>query len=159
MYDPTLAALNLESTPKLLVSLFAACLQTFYLQMYAAVVRQASREPPLNVKCKHKFLIQSTVVTPENENMSPHEIVRIIFYGCRVQRTSTNVTFLQCNNFDVNEGGIMHQQRIRVTYLSALVPTLEQHEANTAVIIDRTPSVCSKQCVVLRLTPHVHLAA
>ena len=118
--------------------------------MYAAVIRQASKkEPPLNVKCKHKFLIQSTVVTPEKENMSPHEIVRILFSGHRVQRTSTNVIFLQCGSPDVNEGENMHQQRIRVSYLPALIPTLEKDEANTASIIDRFPSVCSKQCVVL----------
>jgi hypothetical protein len=128
--------------------------------MYAAVILQAFKEePPLNVKCKHKFLIQSTIVTPEKENMSPHEIVRVIFYGHRVQRTSTNVTFLQCGSPDVNEGGKMHQQKIRVSYLPALIPTLEKDETNTAAIIDRIPLVCSKQFVVLQLIPHVLLAA
>lgn len=91
--------------------------------------------------------------------MSPHEIVRLIFYGHRVQRTSTNVTFLQCGSSDAKAGGKMHQQKIRVSYLPALIPMLEKDEANTAVIIDRIPLVCSKQCVVLRLTPHVLLAA
>lgn len=83
------------------------------------VIRQASRrEPPLNVKCKHKFLIQSTIVTPERENMSPHEI---------------------CGSPDVTEGGNMHQQRIRVSYLPALIPTRARDDATIASIIDRIP--------------------
>ena len=53
----------------------------------------------------------------------------------------------------------MHQKKIRVSYLPVLIPSPEKDEANTAVIINRTPLVCTKQCVVLRLTPHVLLAA
>lgn len=38
---------------------------------------QALREePPLNAKCKDKFLIQSTMITPEKETMALQEIVR-----------------------------------------------------------------------------------
>lgn len=32
-------------------------------------------EPPLNVKCRDKFLVQSTTITPEKESMSLAEIV------------------------------------------------------------------------------------
>ena len=33
-------------------------------------------EPPLNAKCKDKFLIQSTVINPEKESMPLQDIVR-----------------------------------------------------------------------------------
>lgn len=33
-------------------------------------------EPPLNAKCKDKFLIQSTIITPEKETLPLQEIVR-----------------------------------------------------------------------------------
>lgn len=43
------------------------------------VMLQALRdEPPLNAKCKDKFLIQSTLITAEKETMSLHDIVRPI---------------------------------------------------------------------------------
>jgi vesicle-associated membrane protein-associated protein A len=32
-------------------------------------------EPPLNSKCKDKFLIQSTMITPDKETMSLQDIV------------------------------------------------------------------------------------
>ena len=42
------------------------------------VLLQAMKEePPLNSKCKDKFLIQSTFITPEKENMSLHDLVRV----------------------------------------------------------------------------------
>lgn len=43
----------------------------------STVMLQALKEePPLNAKCKDKFLIQSTVITPDKETMSLQEIVR-----------------------------------------------------------------------------------
>ena len=33
-------------------------------------------EPPLNAKCKDKFLVQSTIITPEKEAMPLGELVR-----------------------------------------------------------------------------------
>jgi hypothetical protein len=35
-------------------------------------------EPPLNAKCKDKFLIQSTLLTPEKEAKPSQDIVREI---------------------------------------------------------------------------------
>lgn len=41
------------------------------------VMLQAMKEePPLPAKCKDKFLIQSTAITPERESMSLQDIVR-----------------------------------------------------------------------------------
>ena len=40
------------------------------------VMLQALKEdPPLNTKCKDKFLIQSTIITPEKEALPVHAIV------------------------------------------------------------------------------------
>lgn len=33
-------------------------------------------EPPMNAKCKDKFLLQSTIITPEKETLPLNEIVR-----------------------------------------------------------------------------------
>ena len=41
------------------------------------MLQALKEEPPLNTKCKDKFLIQSTVITPEKETMSLADIVRI----------------------------------------------------------------------------------
>ena len=44
------------------------------------VLLQAMKEdPPLNVKCKDKFLVQSTVITPEKESLALNELVRLLF--------------------------------------------------------------------------------
>ena len=45
------------------------------------VMLQAMKEdPPPNAKCKDKFLIQSTVITPEKETKSLQDIVRCTVY-------------------------------------------------------------------------------
>lgn len=41
------------------------------------MLQALKEEPPLNTKCKDKFLIQSTIITPEKETMTLHDIVRI----------------------------------------------------------------------------------
>lgn len=42
----------------------------------AVMLQPLKEEPPLNAKCKDKFLIQSTLVTPEKEQKPLGEIVR-----------------------------------------------------------------------------------
>lgn len=37
-------------------------------------------EPPLNSKCKDKFLVQSTLITPERETMALHDLVSLNLY-------------------------------------------------------------------------------
>ncbi|PFH54099.1 hypothetical protein AMATHDRAFT_83601 [Amanita thiersii Skay4041] len=63
-----------------------------------AVMLQAMREePPLNAKCKDKFLIQSTMITPEKEGMSLQDIWSV--------------------PEGTDEASKVHQQKLRVTYL------------------------------------------
>ncbi|KAH6912907.1 PapD-like protein [Coprinopsis sp. MPI-PUGE-AT-0042] len=77
-----------------------------------AVMLQAMKdEPPLNSKCKDKFLIQSTIITPDKETMSLQDIW-----------AST----------DANEEGKVHQQKLRVTYLPAEGQTLEEEDETAA---------------------------
>jgi vesicle-associated membrane protein-associated protein A len=41
------------------------------------MLQAMKEEPPLAAKCKDKFLIQSTFITPNKETMNLKEIVRI----------------------------------------------------------------------------------
>lgn len=45
--------------------------------MCCLVMLQAMKEDlPINAKCKDKFLIQSTIISPEKESMPLNDIVR-----------------------------------------------------------------------------------
>ncbi|KAF9013237.1 PapD-like protein [Cyathus striatus] len=78
-----------------------------------AVMLQALREePPLNAKCKDKFLIQSTVITPEKETLPLSEI-----------------WVAQ----DTNDDKQVYQQKLRVAYLPAEGQTLEEEDESGAV--------------------------
>jgi vesicle-associated membrane protein-associated protein A len=41
------------------------------------MLQAMKEEPPLSAKCKDKFLIQSTFITPSKETMALNDIVRI----------------------------------------------------------------------------------
>lgn len=40
------------------------------------MLQAMKEEPPLGAKCKDKFLIQSTLITPEKETLPLQDIVR-----------------------------------------------------------------------------------
>ncbi|KAJ7784492.1 PapD-like protein [Mycena metata] len=69
-------------------------------------------EPPLNAKCKDKFLIQSTLITPGKEGLQLQDI---------------------WSSPEAGEEGKVHQQKLRVVYLPAEGQTLveEDEEAHT----------------------------
>lgn len=57
---------------------------------------QAMKEdPPPNAKCKDKFLIQSTVITPEKETKSLQDIVRSTVY-CYADTSNPSCYSGQC---------------------------------------------------------------
>ncbi|KAJ7134695.1 PapD-like protein [Mycena epipterygia] len=64
-------------------------------------------EPPLNAKCKDKFLVQSTLITPGKEAMPLQDI---------------------WTPADGGEEGKVHQQKLRVVYLPAEGQTLVEEE-------------------------------
>ncbi|KAF8798990.1 PapD-like protein [Phlegmacium glaucopus] len=75
-----------------------------------SVMLQALKEdPPLNTKCKDKFLIQSTIITPEKETLPVQAI---------------------WSSPDVNDEGKVYQQKLRVTYLPAEGHALEEEDEN-----------------------------
>jgi hypothetical protein len=39
------------------------------------MLQALKEEPPLNTKCKDKFLIQSTIITPDKETLALSDIV------------------------------------------------------------------------------------
>lgn len=41
------------------------------------MLQPLKEEPSLSVKCKDKFLVQSTLITPEKETMALHDLVRL----------------------------------------------------------------------------------
>ncbi|KAF7298982.1 MSP domain-containing protein [Mycena indigotica] len=64
-------------------------------------------EPPTGAKCKDKFLIQSTLISPDKEAMSVQDI---------------------WSGSDINEEGKVHQQKLRVTYLPPEGQTLVEED-------------------------------
>ncbi|KAK0201911.1 PapD-like protein [Desarmillaria ectypa] len=78
-----------------------------------SVMLQAMKEePPLNAKCKDKFLIQSTLITPEKESKALHDI------------------------WSVTEGATdeakVFQQKLKVAYLRREGETLEEVDETLA---------------------------
>ncbi|KAL5501772.1 SCS2 [Sanghuangporus vaninii] len=79
------------------------------------VLLQAMKEePPLNAKCKDKFLVQSTIITPEKEAMPLSEL---------------------WNNVD-GEDSKVHQQKIRVVYLPPVGEELPEEDEHPSSILD-----------------------
>ncbi|ESK90454.1 protein binding protein [Moniliophthora roreri MCA 2997] len=74
----------------------------------AVMLQPLKEEPPLNAKCKDKFLIQSTLITPEKEQKPLAEI------------------------WSTQEGGseddVVHQQKLKVTYLPPEGQTLVEED-------------------------------
>jgi hypothetical protein len=73
------------------------------------MLQALKEDPPLNTKCKDKFLIQSTIITPEKEALPVHAI---------------------WSSPDAADEGKVHQQKLRVTYLPAEGQTLEEEDEN-----------------------------
>ncbi|KAF7314411.1 MSP domain-containing protein [Mycena kentingensis (nom. inval.)] len=73
----------------------------------SVMLQPLKEEPPSGAKCKDKFLIQSTLITPDKEAMSVQDI---------------------WSGPDVSEEGKVHQQKLRVTYLPAEGQTLVEED-------------------------------
>ncbi|KAL5482457.1 SCS2 [Sanghuangporus weigelae] len=79
------------------------------------VLLQAMKEePPLNAKCKDKFLVQSTIITPEKEAMPLSDL---------------------WNNVD-GEDSKVHQQKIRVVYLPPVGEELPEEDEHPSSFLD-----------------------
>ena len=49
--------------------------ESVYVLDYLVMLQAMKEEPPLNAKCKDKFLIQSTNITPDKEQLPLADIV------------------------------------------------------------------------------------
>ncbi|KAF5369351.1 hypothetical protein D9758_002761 [Tetrapyrgos nigripes] len=79
-----------------------------------SVMLQAMKEePPLSAKCKDKFLIQSTLITPEKEAKSLQEI-------------------WSAPEGTPDDASKVHQQKLRVVYLPPEGQTLEEEDETQA---------------------------
>ncbi|PPQ91678.1 hypothetical protein CVT25_012891 [Psilocybe cyanescens] len=78
----------------------------------SVMLQGLKEEPPLNTKCKDKFLIQSTIITPDKETLALHDLWA---------------------SPETNEDGKIFQQKLRVTYLPAEGQTLEEEDESAAV--------------------------
>ncbi|KAF8827639.1 hypothetical protein HHX47_DHR4000025 [Lentinula edodes] len=79
----------------------------------AVMLQPLKEEPPLNAKCKDKFLIQSTLVTPEKEQKPLGEIWTV-------------------PEGDTNEANKIHQLKLKVVYLPPEGQVLEEEDENLA---------------------------
>lgn len=75
----------------------------------SVMLQALKEEPPLSTKCKDKFLIQSTIITPDKETLPLSDI---------------------WSSSDANEEGKVFQQKLRVTYLPAEGQVVEEEDEN-----------------------------
>ncbi|KAF9452974.1 PapD-like protein [Macrolepiota fuliginosa MF-IS2] len=79
----------------------------------SVMLQPLKEEPPLNSKCKDKFLVQSTLITPEKETMALHDLWL---------------------SPDMTDEGTVQQQKLRVLYLPAEEGPLEEEEESVPAV-------------------------
>ncbi|KAF5385665.1 hypothetical protein D9757_005475 [Collybiopsis confluens] len=79
----------------------------------SVMLQPLKEEPPLNAKCKDKFLIQSTFLTPEKEQKSVQEIWSV-------------------PEGNTDEANKIHQQKLKVGYLPPEGQALEEEDETLA---------------------------
>ncbi|KAF7768237.1 hypothetical protein Agabi119p4_7480 [Agaricus bisporus var. burnettii] len=98
----------------------------------SVMLQPLREEPPLNSKCKDKFLVQSTLITPERETMALHDLWQAS---------------------DMGDDGVVHQQKLRVVYLPAEEGTFDEEEENYLPVAE-PPGAQDYQNTVETLRPH-----
>ncbi|KAJ3937099.1 MAG: PapD-like protein [Lentinula lateritia] len=101
----------------------------------AVMLQPLKEEPPLNAKCKDKFLIQSTLVTPEKEQKPLGEIWTV-------------------PEGDTDEASKIHQLKLKVVYLPPEGQVLEEEDENMANQSSIIPD--SRQFDTVRQQPTVN---
>jgi hypothetical protein len=103
----------------------------------SVMLQPLKEEPPLNAKCKDKFLIQSTIITPEKEHKSLQDI-------WTVPEGSTD------------EANKVHQLKLKVVYLPPEGQLLEEEDENVANQSFIIPGPDSRQFDTVRQHPSVN---
>lgn len=87
------------------------------------MLQAMKEEPPLNAKCKDKFLIQSMSIPPEKAAIPLHDLVRHFLY-----MPVLDLTFLQWTTPEGEEPGKVHSQKVKVNYLPPEGHPLEEED-------------------------------
>lgn len=83
----------------------------YYLIFFprAVLLQPMKEEPPSSAKCRDKFLVQSTIITPERETTSLSDIWGVV---------------------EKEDKGAIHEQKIRCAFLPATTAPLQEEEEN-----------------------------
>jgi vesicle-associated membrane protein-associated protein A len=90
------------------------------------MLQAMKEEPPLNAKCKDKFLIQTMLIPPEKSALPPHDLVRpllrklICYLMC--------ILISQWTTPEGEEPAKVHSQKVKVNYLPAEGQSLEEED-------------------------------
>ena len=90
------------------------------------MLQAMKEEPPLNAKCKDKFLIQTMLIPSEKAALPLHDLVRpllrkLIYY-------LTRILMSQWNTPEGEEQGKVHSQKVKVNYLPPEGHPLEEED-------------------------------
>lgn len=136
---------SVEVSGKRVVAASSIILNSFLLS--SVMLQPLKEEPPLNSKCKDKFLVQSTFITPDKETMALHDLVSVISWFLVLLFLNT---FFQWLGPDMGEEGVVHQQKLRVLYLPAEEGPLEEEDETVPVNPPVPPeAVCLLLCYAL----------
>jgi len=83
-------------------------------------------EPPLNAKCKDKFLIQSMLIPPEKAALPSHDLVRPLLF--EPIHSLIRFLILQWTTSEGEEQGKVHSQKVKVNYLPQEGHPLEEED-------------------------------
>jgi vesicle-associated membrane protein-associated protein A len=91
------------------------------------MLQAMKEEPPLNAKCKDKFLIQSMLIPPEKAALPPHDLVRVL---SSISSSIIGMPILtpQWNVSEGEETGKVHSQKVKVNYLPPEGHPLEEED-------------------------------
>jgi len=84
------------------------------------------------MKCKDKFLIQSTIITPDKETLALSDIVGDFLFSNKCV-ICAHLPSVQWASPEANDEGKVFQQKLRVTYLPAEGQPLEEEDENIPV--------------------------
>ena len=90
------------------------------------MLQAMKEEPPLNAKCKDKFLIQTMLIPEEKATLPLHDLVRLLLRKLTCYLTRGFLP--QWNTPEGEEPGKVHSQKVKVNYLPPEGQPLEEED-------------------------------
>ncbi|SRR6266702_1940675 len=118
------------------------------------MLQAMKEEPPLNAKCKDKFLIQTMLIPPEKATLPLHDLVRPLLR--KLIHYLTRVLVSQWNTPEGEEPGKVHSQKVKVNYLPPEGHPLEEEDEfphRTSMISGIAPDDVSRRASLSRQCP------